>query len=236
MEAGGDGRRPLGGWAFWRLLGGLLVLRYLCHALMLLPVLAHERVPAPTLPDLVLAHVPYVPWVARWNYVLWILCYVPPAVWIGLRDRRLLVRLVVTDGALALLRGLMVPLTGLGPVLGPDVNALRPFPLLSTWLAVLNPVTALRGDAAGLYLTKDLFFSGHVATTFLLWLAGRRLGRAGRVLLVLHLATLASVLLGHLHYSIDIVGAYAVTFAAWQVLDRLGPLRRLWGPETLMPS
>ena len=54
----------LRGGGFWALVAGALALRYLCHAVMLLPVLAHEAVPAPTLRDLVLLHVPYVPLVA----------------------------------------------------------------------------------------------------------------------------------------------------------------------------
>ena len=204
---------------FWAQLSALLVLRYACHALMLLPVLAHEAVAAPALPDLVLQHVPYVPLIARWNYVLWLLCYVPPAIWIGLRDRQLFLRLLLTDGVLALARGLMVPLTSLGPVLGPDINALQPFPLWSTWLAVLDPFRAIFGNSAGCYLTKDLFFSGHIATTFLLYLFARRFGRTAWIYLGLNLLTLAVVLLAHLHYSIDIIGAYAITYALYRASE-----------------
>ena len=210
-----------GRFPFWVQLAGVLVVRYGCHALMLLSVLAHENVPAPTLPDLLLSHVPYVPLIARWNYVLWLLCYVPPAIWIGIRDRRLFLRLLVTDGVLALLRGLVVPLTGLGPVLGPDLNALHPFPLWSTWLAVLDPFRAIFGNSAGCYLTKDLFYSGHIATTFLLYLFSRRFGRAAWVFLALNLLTLAVVLLAHLHYTIDIIGAYALTYALFRGSENL---------------
>jgi len=214
-------RAWLRGWRFWVLLAGLLVVRYACHGLMLLAVLAHEMAPAPALPDLVLSHVPYVPLVARWNYVLWLLCYVPPAIWIGFRDRPVFLRLLATDGALALLRGLVVPLTGLGPVLGPDINALHPFRLWPTWGAVLDPLQAILGNSAGVYLTKDLFFSGHIATTFLLYLFSRRFGRAAWVFLGLNLATLAIVFLAHLHYTIDVIGAYAITYAAYRVSERL---------------
>lgn len=207
------------GWRFWALLAGALALRYLCHAVMLLPVLAHEAVAAPTLRDLVLIHVPYVPLVARWNYVIWLLCYVPPAIWVGFRDRLLFIRLVLTDGALALVRGAMVPLTGLGPVHGADLNALHPFNLEATWLAVLNPIRAIAGNSAGIYLTKDLFFSGHIATTFLLYLFARRFGRAGRVFLGLNLLTLVVVYLAHMHYTIDVIAAYAITFALYRASE-----------------
>jgi len=217
-----DGNKTwLRGGRFWALVAGALALRYLCHAVMLLPVLAHEAVPAPTLRDLVLLHVPYMPMVARWNYVIWLLCYLPPALWVGCRDRRLFLRLVLTDGVLALARGVMVPLTGLGPVRGTDLNALHPFNLEATWLAVLNPIRAIAGDSAGIYLTKDLFFSGHIATTFLLYLFARRLGRVRWLFLALNLLTLAVVLLAHMHYTIDIISAYAITFCIYRAGESL---------------
>lgn len=209
----------------WRslllILGGALVFRYACHSLMLIPVLANELRPAPTPPDLLLALVPRVAWVARWNYWMWLACYVPPALYLLHRDRRLFVRFVILDGAVSLLRGLCIPLTGLGPPHGPDVNALHPFPLWETWLAVVNPVSALVGDSAGAYLRKDMFFSGHVATTFLLYLYARRLGRRESIaMLALQLLCLLVVLLSHLHYAIDIVGAYAIVFCVFTVGDR----------------
>nr|WP_320132913.1 phosphatase PAP2-related protein [uncultured Holophaga sp.] len=213
---------------FWLLVALALVLRYACHALMLLAVLWHEGTPAPGLHDLVLSHVPYVDLLARWNYLLWLLCYIPGALWIGWKDRQLFLRLVLLDGGLALLRGICVPLTALGPVLGPDLNGLHPFPLWSTWLSILNPFSAIVGNTAGIYLTKDLFFSGHIATTFLLYLVSRRLGWVSRVFLGLNLFTLGVVLLAHLHYSIDIVGAYALTYALYRMA-----VKRAWLPEAL---
>jgi hypothetical protein len=216
-------------WPLWRLLVALVVFRYLCHALALLLILPHELRPGAPLPDLLLEHVPYLDGVARWNYVLWLLCYLPPALWIGWKDRDWFVQLVVTDGALALLRALMIPLTGIGPVMGADVNALHPFQVWPALLAILNPLTAIGGNSAGVYLTKDLFFSGHIATTFLLYLFSRRFGPASRVFLGLNLFTLGVVLVAHLHYTIDIIAAYAVTYAVYRVSLRAWPaLARFW--------
>ena len=204
---------------FLRVLLPLLVFRYACHALMLLPVLANERVAAPSLHDCILAHMPLVPWIARWNYVLWLLCYVPPAIWIGFRDRRLFTRLLITDGLLALLRGLVIPLTGLGPVACMDVNSVQAFRFWPTWWSLLNPIQAIWGNGANLYLTKDLFFSGHIATTFLLYLFSRRFGRVSRVFLGLNLFTLAVVYLSHLHYSIDVIAAYAIAYGVFRASE-----------------
>jgi hypothetical protein len=198
---------------FFAILAAAMVFRYLCHSLMLIPVLLNELRPAPTVPDLLLQIVPRLDWLAHINYYLWIACYFPPAFYLLWRDRRLFARFILIDGAISLTRGLMIPMTGLGPPFGADANALRPFDLWPTWWKLVDPVRALFGDAAGIYLTKDMFFSGHVATTFLLYLFSRKLGRReARVFLALHLFSLLVVLFSHLHYTIDVIGAYAVTF------------------------
>jgi hypothetical protein len=206
---------------FFAALGAAILFRYLCHSLMLIPVLLNELRPAPTVPDLLLGIVPRIDWLAHINYYLWIACYFPPALYLLWRDRGLFARFIIIDGIISLTRGLMIPLTGLGPPFGPDVNALRPFPFWPTWWKLVNPVRALFGDTAGIYLTKDMFFSGHIATTFLLFLYGRQLGRkAARVFLALQLFSLLVVFLTHLHYTVDVIGAYAVTFTAFTLGDR----------------
>lgn len=214
-------------WPQWSILLAALALRYVCHAVALLLILPHEMQPGGVLPDLLLRHVPYVAWAARWNYVLWLLCYLPSALWIGWKDPRLFLRLVVTDGALALLRALMIPLTGIGPVMGADINLLHPFAVWPALLAILNPLSAIGHNSAGIYLTKDLFFSGHIATTFLLYLFARRFGKASRVFLALNLFTLAVVLLAHLHYTIDIIAGYTITYALFRASERCG-MRFAW--------
>jgi len=210
---------------FFGYLGAAIIFRYICHSLMLMPVLLNELRPAPTVPDLILGLVPRLDWLAHINYYLWIACYFPPAFYLLYRDRRLFARFIIVDGIISLTRGLMIPLTGLGPPFGTDINALRPFDLWPTWWKLVDPYRALFGDTAGIYLTKDMFFSGHIATTFLLFLFARRLGRKeARVFLALQLFSLLVVLFSHLHYTIDVIGAYAITFAIFTIVD--GRLRR----------
>jgi PAP2 superfamily C-terminal len=206
---------------FFGYLAAAIAFRYLCHSLMLIPVLLNELRPAPTVPDLILGIVPRLNWLSRINYYLWIACYFPPALYILYRDRRLFVRFIILDGMISLTRGLMIPLTGLGPPYGADLNALHPFSLWTTWWQLVNPYRALVGDTAGIYLTKDMFFSGHIATTFLLYLFARRLGkRESRVFLALQLFSLLVVFFSHLHYTIDVIGAYAITFAVFTLGNR----------------
>jgi hypothetical protein len=206
---------------FFGYFGAAILFRYLCHSLMLIPVLFNELRPAPHLPDLLLAVVPRLPWVAHLNYYFWIACYFPPAIYLLYRDRRLFTRFVIIDGVLSLTRGLMIPLTGLGPTNRPDINALNPFDLWPIWWKLVNPYQALIGDTAGIFLTKDMFFSGHIATTFLLYLFSRRLGRKeSRIFLALHVVCLLVVFFSHLHYTIDVIGAYAITFTIFTLGDR----------------
>jgi hypothetical protein len=207
-------------WPPWLILLAVLGFRYLCHGIALLLILPHEMQPGGALPDLLLRHVPYVEWLARWNYVLWMLCYIPSAVWIGWKDRQVFLWLVITDGFLSLLRGLMIPLTGIGPVTGADINTLHPFAVWPALLAILNPLRAIGENSAGVFLTKDLFFSGHIATTFLLYLFARRFGKASRVFLALNLFTLGVVLLAHLHYTIDIIAGYSITYAVYRASEQ----------------
>ena len=206
-----------------------LVWRYACHAAMLGLSLLTEGRPAPRLPDAVLDHLPRVPWIAGHNWWLWVACYIPPALWLWRRDRAAFVHFLWVGGAVSLLRGLCVGLTGLGPPDGPDVNAGVRGPALlhlrHAWWVLVNPFTTLFGNAAHVYLTKDLFFSGHVASTFLLWLYCRGKGWLGRAAGAGHWLTVAVVLLSHLHYSIDVVGAWAVTYSVYVLSLRRWPLR-----------
>ena len=119
-----------------------LAWRYAAHAAMVALALWNERRPAPPLPDLVLGWVPRVDWIERHNFQLWLLAYVPVAVALLVRDRAAGVRMLWVGGWLSLLRGVTIPLTGLGPIDAPDVNAGASFETLrAAWLAIVNPVS-----------------------------------------------------------------------------------------------
>lgn len=198
-----------------------IVWRYACHAAMLGLSLLTEGRPAPHLPDTVLDRLPRVAWIADYNWWLWVACYIPPALLLWRRDRQAFLRFLYIGGIVSLLRGLCVGLTGLGPVDGPDVNAgLRGEALFHAWILLINPFSTLFGNAAGIYLTKDLFFSGHASSTFLLWLYCRGKGWLGSLALAAHLVTVAVVLLAHLHYTIDVVGAWAVTYSIYALTEQ----------------
>jgi hypothetical protein len=202
-----------------------LAFRLACYAVMLWLALWAESWPAPTLPDRVLDLVPYVPWVDRYNYLLWVGLYVPLSFALLFTAPERFIRYTVSAGLVALLRGLCIVVTGLGPVRGPDVNAgidlatrTKAFWDLTLHLGLLSPERE-----SHLSLGKDLFFSGHTATTFLLLLYVWRYPRLRWPMLVAHVLVVASVFLSHLHYTIDVLGAYAVVLALFAV--REGALR-----------
>jgi hypothetical protein len=201
-----------------------LAWRYGCHAAMLLLTLWNEGRPAPHLPDTLLDRLPRLAWLEASNYWIWLAVYVPVALLLWRRDRGAFLRFLYVGGVVSLVRGICVDLTGLGPVYGPDVNAgLYGAALIHAWLRLIDPFASLFGDAAHVYLTKDLFFSGHASSTFLLWLYCRGRGRLGPAALAAHLLTVAVVLLSHLHYTIDVIGAWAITFSLYVLAERCWP-------------
>jgi hypothetical protein len=206
--------------ALWAPILAAVAFRYACYAAMTALALWSERRPAPTLPDAVLDALPYVGWVARANYVLWLALYLPLALALLLAEPRRWVRYMVTGGLVSLARGATIAATGLGAPdparTGPGVGG-RGF--LEAFGELLSPLGVFARGSMGAYLTKDLFFSGHAATTFLLFLYLRDRPRLRRLALLAHVLVVASVLLARIHYAIDVVGAWAVTFAIYALRE-----------------
>jgi hypothetical protein len=206
---------------------GAVLFRYGCFVLMLALSLWAEARPAPHLPDLLIDHLPYLSFVDRYNHWLLTLAYIPLALALLAVDARRFVRYNLTSGLLSLVRGLCIAVTGLGPVRGADVHAGLFFtaagqPGGTFWRALLElstPSGLFGKDAAHVYLTKDLFFSGHTGVTFLLLLYIWPLRRLRWLMLLGHVLVVASVLLAHLHYTIDIVGAYAIAFSLYTLRE-----------------
>lgn len=200
----------------WRAVAGALLFRGACYAAMIAAAVWNELRPAPTAPDLVLSHLPYVAWVARTNYLLWLAVYVPLSLALLWLAPRRFARYTVTAGLVSLARGATLLLTGLGPpdpaTAGPGIAGLDP---VDAFVRLLSPWQVFARDAMAAYLTKDLFFSGHTATTFLLalYLWPHRALRAPAV--IAHVLVVASVLLARLHYGIDVVGAWAIAFSVY---------------------
>jgi hypothetical protein len=75
----------------------------------------------------------------------------------------------------------------------------------------------------GKILTKDLFFSGHTATLFILFLVSEK--KIIKTIFLINTITVAiAVLLQHVHYTIDVFAAVFFTYACYKLLQELKPL------------
>jgi hypothetical protein len=180
----------------------------------------NELRPAPSLPDLVVSLVPYVPWVHHVNYWVWLLLYVPLSLTLLWRAPERWCRYMITGGLVSIARGVCIALTGLGPPdpahAGPGTAGHGYWDVL---FALLSPIDIFGRNSAHLYMTKDLFFSGHTASTFLLLLYLWPWPRLRALAAFAHVCAVASVMLAHLHYAIDIAGAYAFAFAIFALRE-----------------
>jgi hypothetical protein len=206
---------------FWVRAGASLLFRLACYdAMVWLALLAESRA-APSVPDAILSVVPYVEAVSRFNYLLWIFAYVPIAVALLITDGERFIRYMISAGLLALVRGACLLATGLGPVQGPDLHAgMSPDARWAAFTSLVTPLGFFDPDGgARVALTKDLFFSGHTATTFLLLLYVWPHPKLRVTMLAMHALVVASVFLAHLHYTIDVIGAYAITFTLFALRE-----------------
>ncbi len=204
----------------WPWLAGALLLRYVCYCAMTLLALWNEGRRAPSLPDVALEHLPYVAWIDHANYWAWLAIYLPLAAALLLTEPRRWIRYMVTGALVSLARGVCIVLTTLGP---PDeANARAGVAGRTFWeayLELISPVGVFAHGSIKAWLSQDLFFSGHAATTFLLVLYLWHRPGLRCIALLGHVAMVAAVLLSRLHYSIDVVGAWAIAFAIYALRE-----------------
>jgi membrane-associated phospholipid phosphatase len=198
-----------------------LLLRYASFAAMCALALANETTRGPSLRDPLLEVLPYLPWVDRINWVLWLCLYLPLGLACFWTDTRRWIHYMHTGALVSLARGVCILATQLGPPnpghVGPGIGE-RSF--AQAWLELISPLHVFVDSSQAAYLTQDLFFSGHTATSFLLWLYLRERRVLGWIALLAHVLITASVLFAHLHYTIDIIGAWAVTYSLFALRTR----------------
>jgi membrane-associated phospholipid phosphatase len=76
-------------------------------------------------------------------------------------------------------------------------------------------------ELLGLGDTADLFFSGHTGFPFLFALVFWKDKMLRIVFLIISVVFAVSVILGHLHYSIDVLGAYFITYTIFEICKKL---------------
>ena len=100
-----------------------------------------------------------------------------------------------------------------------------------TMIPLADPTVEYFGT--GTLLTKDLFFSGHTSTLFLLFLSAQIRWQRG-MFLVCVVGVAVCVLIQHVHYTIDVFAAPFFAYGAFRlvVLGRRPLTRWLYGPSS----
>ena len=88
----------------------------------------------------------------------------------------------------------------------------------STMIILKDPFVEIFGT--GQTLTKDLFFSGHTATLFILYLVSVNKSIKS-IFLFCTIAVAVSVILQHVHYTIDVFAAVFFTYASYVILKAI---------------
>ena len=77
-----------------------------------------------------------------------------------------------------------------------------------------DPISSLFYGGKDLFITKDLFFSGHTATQFLMFLCLQK--KMDKYITGLtSIAIALMVLIQHIHYTIDIIAAFPITYLVY---------------------
>jgi len=83
--------------------------------------------------------------------------------------------------------------------------------------AVISSTFFNREAFNGIFTGNDLFFSGHTGLPFLLALMCWENKKLRIIFLAFSLMFAVIVLLGHIHYSIDVLSAYFITYSIFQI-------------------
>lgn len=86
------------------------------------------------------------------------------------------------------------------------------------FIPLVDPVIEFFGT--GTTVNKDLFFSGHTSTLFLLYLTATR-PRLRALFLACTTLVAGCVLLQHVHYTVDVLVAPFVAYGCWRIARRL---------------
>jgi len=95
---------------------------------------------------------------------------------------------------------------------------LVPFEPPATMISLKDPFVEFFGT--GQLLTKDLFFSGHTATMFILYLTAES-KKDKNFFLLITIAIAVLVLVQHIHYTIDVIAAFPFTYCSYAFVKRI---------------
>ena len=149
-------------------------------------------------PDLILDHVPSID--LSYLYFLYAVIIAILIVYPIVSKLNFAAFAICQFALLVVIRGLFISMTHIGP---------SPEAIQVTW-----PIQALQN----IDFNNDLFFSGHVAVSFLGFLLYRKVNRKlGLFFLVCSFVMAFTVLVMHLHYSIDVFAAFFMSYGSYKI-------------------
>lgn len=78
-------------------------------------------------------------------------------------------------------------------------------------IVLIDPLTSFTYGGRGIFITKDLFFSGHTSNMFMFYLCLQK--KKDKVFLLLVSITIGILVLAqHVHYTLDVIGAFIITY------------------------
>lgn len=86
-------------------------------------------------------------------------------------------------------------------------------------IVLMDPLTSFTYGGRGIFITKDLFFSGHTSNIFMFYLCLQK--KKDKVFLLLASITVGILVLAqHVHYTLDVVGAFIITYFLVRLVKR----------------
>jgi len=227
-SASGPSNRKASRYPINAILWGIL-LHYSAYVIMQTLCLYAETNRGPSLSDRLHEIIPADRSLAIFNSVLWLPGVLGFIVILAVFRPVACVNYLRAGALVSLLRGIFVFSTSLGPpaatIVGTPSSLFLLTPskiglqlLLHQWF----PIDMFYGGSgmSAAYLTQDLFFSGHTATTFLFLLVLKYRDPWFWPVLAFHIVTVGLLVITHEHYTIDILGAYFVVYAVFVFFQR----------------
>ena len=91
-------------------------------------------------------------------------------------------------------------------------------------IVLRDPLTSITYGGRGIFITKDLFFSGHTSNLFMVYLCLQK--KRDKIFVLLGTITVAVlVLVQHVHYSMDVIGAFIITFFVVNAIRKWLPFK-----------
>jgi hypothetical protein len=162
------------------------------------------------------------------NNQVWFFFLLISLLFLILFKKKIAIKYFICGSIVSLTRGIFIFMTSLGAPIAiqntipHEIQKFRYEDIsISFLLRQWFPLDIFLGNEfSGFYLTQDLFFSGHTASTFLLLLCMEKKDVLYYIFLVYHCNTVFFLIITHEHYTIDILGAYFITYAIFSYINK----------------